>query len=92
MSKYRGIQRPTIAIRKKEINLLILDWTLIIFVLKIKVKVKVNCKIILFFIELEIDSFFSLFLIIFKTKQNIVIMKQERMLWNYLRAEAFRSS
>ena len=79
--------------RKKEINLLILDWTLIIFVLKIKVKVKVNCKIILFFIELEIDSFFfSLFLIIFKTKQNIVILKQERMLWNTLRAEAFRSS
>ena len=72
--------------------MLILDGTLVIFVLKIKVKVKVNGKIILFFIELDTDSFFSLFSIIFKTKQNIVIMKQERMLWNTLRAEAFRSS
>ena len=35
-------------------------------------KVKLKCKIILFFIELEIDLFFK---IIFKTKQNIFIIK-----------------
>ena len=36
---------------------------------------KVKCKIILFFIELEIDSFF----IILKTKQNIFIMFKKKV-------------
>ena len=57
---------PTTAIRQNDINLLILDWTLIILNLKWSKSKTKN-----YFIELEIDLFF----LIFNSKQNIFIMK-----------------
>ena len=57
---------PSTAIRQNDINLLILDWTLIILNLKWSKSKTKN-----YFIELEIDLFF----LIFNSKQNIFIMK-----------------